>query len=47
MSPALALLLAASFAAARESATAPSRAPEKGCAWDRVSDPELGLALHA
>jgi hypothetical protein len=47
VNPALALLLAASFAAAREPAAAPSRAPEKGCAWRRVSDPELGLALRA
>ena len=42
--PALALLLAAS-AAAGEKPAAPSRAPDKGCVWSRLSDPALGLEL--
>jgi hypothetical protein len=42
--PALALL-AATFAAAREPGPGPSRKPDRGCAWARLSSPDLGLEL--
>jgi hypothetical protein len=40
-------MLASSWAGARESFMPPSRPADKGCAWDRLSDPALGLALYA
>jgi hypothetical protein len=46
LAAAFALALAAVSAQAREP-LGPSRAPDKGCAWVRLSDPALGLELFA
>ena len=48
LAAAWALALAAAVSArAGASAAVPSRAPDKGCAWGRLSDPALGLELFA